>query len=304
MTNLISNMGSIVAKAPDADDRLKLAETTFKTIIDANKHTDDKASRILSAIAFLTAAVTTIYTRVLTTELNLDVFGLQVSASLMAFASYIIFVAVGSMFYIAALGAGALNLPSRFRSHDRQADSLLFFWRIARLKEEEWTKHWDDHTVAQLQFQMTQNYIQEARLVAQTVQSNTVWLAWGSTFFKLAILSLLVLAGALFAPDQRAFWFYSLLGAVLFTLTLLYEAKLRPSNYEFDGPTLFVAGNCVVFSIAFLSVALRLIDSWPFQYLGTDKDIAPFIIVGAAIILVIALLWALIHTRFGEKPIS
>jgi len=38
------------------DKRIQLVETSFKTVLASDLHEDDKAGRILSAMAFLTAA--------------------------------------------------------------------------------------------------------------------------------------------------------------------------------------------------------------------------------------------------------
>jgi hypothetical protein len=42
---------------------IDLAEITFKTVLDADVHQDDKASRILSGMAFLTAAAAAIFAK-------------------------------------------------------------------------------------------------------------------------------------------------------------------------------------------------------------------------------------------------
>lgn len=38
-------------ESPDVSNHLKLAETTFKTVLDADVHQDNKASRVLIAMA-------------------------------------------------------------------------------------------------------------------------------------------------------------------------------------------------------------------------------------------------------------
>ena len=55
MANPIGDQG-IGFTAANYTDRLQLVEASFKTVLDADLHEDDKAGRILSTMAFLTAA--------------------------------------------------------------------------------------------------------------------------------------------------------------------------------------------------------------------------------------------------------
>jgi hypothetical protein len=47
----------------EAEAKFELAETSFKTVLDADVYLDNKASRILAALAFLTAASAAVFAR-------------------------------------------------------------------------------------------------------------------------------------------------------------------------------------------------------------------------------------------------
>jgi hypothetical protein len=70
LQNLESQLTSPEVQPLDSKDKpetvSKLAETSFKTILDADIHLDNKASRILTAMAFLTAAAASTFSKIYT----------------------------------------------------------------------------------------------------------------------------------------------------------------------------------------------------------------------------------------------
>lgn len=155
---------------------IELAETSFKSVLDADYHLDDKASRILSAMAFLTAAAAAIFAKAYSpaipiSELQSKVtqslspfidqqslpavtanvvqgfhktgaFVLGVDMSLLTFFGYVLFVLVGAAFYLAALGP-SLNKPSEWvGSGSDKIQSRLFYDFIAQAKRTAWKAYW------------------------------------------------------------------------------------------------------------------------------------------------------------------
>lgn len=185
------------------DDRVKLVEASFKTVLDADLHEDDKAGRILTAMAFLTTAAAVIYNvaypfNTPTTARGASLTLLSLNISVLALYLYIFFVLVGAIFYLGALGP-SLNKPTKPKE---EVPSLLFFHSIASLENEKWSDHWKDHSMKELQEQMVQNYIKECLLIAQKVNAKVTLMSWGSIFFRVAILFFVVLMAALFSPDS------------------------------------------------------------------------------------------------------
>jgi hypothetical protein len=228
--------------------RIELAETTFKTVLDADYHLDDKASRILSAMAFFTAAAAAIFAKAYTPSLSenelrtrigraLSQYAIQDSSvvdgvinnlratsvqlfgydlSLVAFLGYMIFAVVSAGFYLAALGP-SLNKPSEWLASAQKVQSRLFYDFIAQVDNTVWTQQWSQGTapIANLQSEFERNYIFESRLLAEKARAKYLWLSFGALFLRLALLCLIVLAASLFASRIRTVQLLSMFGCAL-----------------------------------------------------------------------------------------
>jgi hypothetical protein len=233
-------------------NKLKLAETSFKTVLDANVHEDNKASRILAAMAFLTAAAAAVFARAqsITTPQPI-VFGLAWAVA--SFSFYMFLVLLGSLFYLVALGP-ALNLP---RSGKSGIQSLLFFQKIAEVATDQWEKHWKEKTAVQLEEEMTGNFVSEAYLIAEKARAKVTWMSIGSLFFRGAFLPLAALVIGLYPLNSQGVWFYARVAAAVFVLTQAIAVYIRPG---LERRTKFV------FLVALILVAAALIWGhliWP-----------------------------------------
>jgi hypothetical protein len=254
--------GNIEFAKADFKERIQLVEASFKTVLDSDMHHDDKAGRILSAMAFLTAAAAGIFsvaynpgssttlkqtlTQILlpyvsTAQLpsavnsvaeglqkpSLTIFGL--STPVLAFSAYIFFVLVGVALYLGALGP-SFNRPSWYRRRSQEVYSVLFFQNIGALKEEAWSDYWlnGQNTLAQLQDQMVKNYIDECRLIAQKLQAKVTLMSLGSLSFRVAILFLVILMAALFSPNTGIVWLVLLLGLTGLFFSFTFVSRILP----------------------------------------------------------------------------
>ncbi len=214
----------------DLNERIKLAEISFKTVLDADLHEDDKASRILGAMAFLTAVATGLFVSVyssspsesaLTQALKSYVPSAELSkrvsdvmansekpeyiiiATIIAFALYITSILIGAFFYLIALGPNLNrpNLPkpkddkylsSQNPSEQSEPSSLLFFEKIIK-DENNWTSYWKCRSNIEVQKKLLTNYIKESFLIAQKTADKVHLMGIGSWFFKFAVLCLYIL---------------------------------------------------------------------------------------------------------------
>lgn len=262
MVDAVQDGNTEFAKA-DFKEQIQLAETSFKTVLDSDLHEDDKAGRILSAMAFLTAAAagifsvaytpgpsTTTLKQTLTQTLlpyistaqipsavnsaveslqkpSLTIFGL--SAPVLAFSAYIFFVLVGTALYLGALGPN-FNRPSWFQGRRQGVHSLLFFKNIGVLDKEAWSNYWlnDKRTLAQLQAQLVKNYIDECWLIAQKEDAKVTLMSLGSLSFRIAVLFLVILMATLFLPDSGVVGIYLLLGLFGIFASFLFVNLTQP----------------------------------------------------------------------------
>ena len=137
----------------DDEPYMKLAEASFRTVLEADLHEDDKATRILSAVAFLTAVATGLFVSVYSSspsEATLEQAlqpvqalnklsssqiaqiasqasqNLQkspfITVAVVLFSLYILCVLIGAIFYLVALGPN-LNIPNLNKSSKGGIDS-------------------------------------------------------------------------------------------------------------------------------------------------------------------------------------
>lgn len=227
----ISLLETQVEKSSSSKSRFELAETSFKTVLDCDVHEDNKASRILTAIAFLTAATAAtfnLYNSFFVKDLQKpDIFGLDLG--LFAFSLYMFFIILGVVLYLTALGP-SLNVRSWLRGNSDNITSLLFFDAIARVKEEKWSNYWLNQESENLQNEMAKNLIHESYLIAEKVKIKYSRMAIGSFFFKIAIAFLIPLIVSLFPSEPKYIYVFSLLGEILLFGLLAFEAWIRPSQ--------------------------------------------------------------------------
>jgi hypothetical protein len=247
----------------ESDEKTALAEASFKIVLDADYHLDDKASRILSAMAFLTAAAGAIFAKaysptVADTELrtrvssalsgfvadpqtrtaavNAVIPSLQKSAiyimgwdmSLVSFALYIIFVLISTGFYLAALGP-ALNKPAFWTSNESgNINSRLFYDLIARVKFDTWKAHWQDQSAEQLRAATEQDYIKESWLLAEKAYAKFLWMSYGSIFFRLALVAFILFIASLFSVDSQVVKMVAVIGVMVLLGVYVFERLTRP----------------------------------------------------------------------------
>ena len=203
MTDTAQDENVAFANAP-FDKRIQLVEASFKTVLDSDLHEDDKAGRILSAMAFLTAAAAVIFNVAHPSNASTTTPGAGSSSiSVFALFAYFFFVLVGAVLYLGALGPN-FNRPSWFRRRSQGVHSLLFFQNIGALDEKAWSDYWlkDGKTLAELHNKLVENYIAECRLIAQKEEAKVTLMSLGSLSFRIAILFLVVLMATLFLPDS------------------------------------------------------------------------------------------------------
>jgi hypothetical protein len=247
--------------------RVELAEATFKTVLDADYHLDDKASRILSAMAFFTAAAAAIFAKAYSSTMpqyelrsriakalapftiqgapssttvvdsvisniaapSAQLFGHDLS--LIAFLGYMLFVIISAGFYLAALGP-SLNKPSGWLASTKTIRSRLFYDFIAQVNENDWSEHWTSATapIASLHQEFQDNYVFESRLLAEKARAKYLWLSFGSLFLRLALLCLIVLTVSLFASRTQTVGVLSTLGCALLFVVFVFQNITKTSK--------------------------------------------------------------------------
>lgn len=192
------------AGSTEESEKLALLETSYREILDATKHQDDKIGRILTGIAFLTAAALAfanqtgigIATRFAVSDRELPLLAFAVGA-------FVIGVVLTVSLLLSSLTTG-LTLPGSAppsRREPGKPSSLIYFYSIARVPKEEWRERWNSSSSEVLNDELRRDYIDETYNLAQRTnhkytRTNEAAAALSLTFFALGVSFILGLAVA------------------------------------------------------------------------------------------------------------
>jgi hypothetical protein len=155
------------------DRRAELLQTSYKEVLDATKHQDEKIGYMLTAISFLTAAALALADflagRALSRTFVLGKYDLH-DLALLALLAFLVTVVFGVALLVLAL-ATPLRDPGLPRPDDRvpRPDdtrvSQIYFYSIARTTEQEWRDKWQsqDNT---LEGELIDMYVNETHNLA------------------------------------------------------------------------------------------------------------------------------------------
>lgn len=137
------------AQPPDIAQKLNLIDYSYKEVLDATKHQDDKIGQLLTSIAFLTAATLALAAlesgNFITRTFAVDPFKLPLA--LIALVVFLVGVAWSVMLLLASL-ATPLRMPGLSRpTRDRPAEwwkgvSQIYFYEISRVSLDQWKERW------------------------------------------------------------------------------------------------------------------------------------------------------------------
>ena len=171
----------------------KLAREVFEIVLRATEHEDDKANRLLFAMAFLTAAASGFYSQVKGVPAQSVVLGRSLDTTTLTFVAFLVMVVIGTVLMLAALGP-KFNLIEGWRKPIRTAEdakdgSLYFFEAIARTEYSRWLEMWNDPNIEDV---ATSHLINEAFLIAKKTQYKVAMMSVGRSFYKLSLGALVM----------------------------------------------------------------------------------------------------------------
>jgi hypothetical protein len=169
---------------------------SLDTVTKLTQYEDEKANRLLTAIAFLSAFVATLFATIpsrfppgsidkLWNE-GLHVRSMLLRADYGLFCLYAVLVSVGVSMILYAVQP-RFNVPKQTKSK-KGPKSLLFFQFIIETAPEEWGKAFSDLTSHDLEMRYVKNSIVETYLVAQKIPLKIKWVKRGVRCFVAAAL--------------------------------------------------------------------------------------------------------------------
>lgn len=188
----------------DAVLKRALLETSYGEILDATKHQDDKIGRIITGLAFLTAAALA-FANQIGVDTRFDLVDRRLPLLAYAVGAFVVGVVFTVSMLLSSLTTG-LTLPGSARpSGPTGTVSLIYFYSVARATREEWRARWD-RPGAELRADLDGAYVDETyNLAVRTnhkyTRTNEAVALLSFTFFALGAAFVL---GVVAASTARA----------------------------------------------------------------------------------------------------
>lgn len=227
------------------DIKRSISKEIFDHMIDMLKHEDEKANRILTAMAFLTAAAAAISIPFFEDKIGLRIVFLELDLNLglLLFFLYLIFVVIGTFFMLAALGP-ILFIPRLWgetRNDDKKDKicSLLFFKKITAVKRQDWKNFFNASHASKISKKIFVDRIYESHLLAEKVDYKVNCIGKANFLYRFALLILWLLILSVLARSFYSFSYWACLFlAVFFTewafeLSMIREEEDRKKAYPF-----------------------------------------------------------------------
>ncbi len=238
---IYGKLNNINCSGSQSEEYLKLGRESLDEVKSLTEYQDGKTSRLLTIIAFLTAAAGVVFSKILDVYPLRQVFrleplyqGILVGFVYLFFALFLIFVALGSLVSFHAMRTRFFwkNDKSKDESQDATYDhvkSFLFFQNIVRTKPEAWAEAFVDpanqmQPNPDLPGQYYKNYIAESYLVAAKLGDKLRYLEPAQDLLLWSIKVLI-------------FWILLLAFAVIFVPTSehLYSANVEKTYISQSG---------------------------------------------------------------------
>lgn len=190
---------SELAKTADPKLLLDRAKDSLEEAKKQTEYQDAKAGRLLTIVAFLTAAVGTVFGKFIDLyplhngAAPVSETSLWVTATYLLFGIYLLLVAAGALVMFHAMSTRFVWPPGGSNLADKdEVVSVLFFQSIIRTKPEAWGKLFAGDK-AELMRAYYKNYATEAYLIANKVADKLRYLDPGQRLLNLSIRVLLCL---------------------------------------------------------------------------------------------------------------
>lgn len=180
--------------------RYQITKEVLERPLDMTKHEDEKAARILASIAFLTLATTSVFSTFQNKDIKLEmsIFCQRVDLILLFFVGYLIFVILGTIFMLKALGP-SFELPeiwptsTKSKSQENiemetyKPKSIFFFKNISGEDRNRWVNYFEGN-LNEIIDKACNDHIFEAYLVSKKVEKKVKSIGYGKFFFLGAML--------------------------------------------------------------------------------------------------------------------
>ena len=245
-------------------DKADLARESFKEVLASDEHEDGKAQRILTAMAFLTAAAGVIFAELSRAEIGASLnfpFSSTYGYLPVCFFAFVATMIIGTLLFLAALGP-AFNIPKVWRKKEKTSypRSLLFSQLIVQGTQTDWENYWGKSSIENLQIELAKNYVTEAYLLADKVRFKVTMMRYGKIVYKLSLgfLGMLVIPAFTTVVNEVYSW-----AAGAFLVVLIQDFAERgkaPGGNLFSGSNLVLT--LIELSASLFLITVIVIENW------------------------------------------
>jgi len=197
-----------IKKTNELWKRYEITHEVLERPLEMTKHEDEKAGRILASMAFLTVAAATLFSTFLNNGLRFEMslfYSQHIDLIPAFFASYIVFVVLGTLFILEAFGP-SFELPKVWQTSAKSQEkegvttyepkSLFFFEKIAEEDRDKWVNYFGGD-INRILTKACNDHVFESQLVSIKVAKKVRYIKWGKRFFYVAMImfALLILVG-------------------------------------------------------------------------------------------------------------
>jgi|GEM_PF-2549352 hypothetical protein len=193
--------------------RFVVTREVFDHLYAMLRHEDEKANRILGAMAFIALAGSALAIPFFeaTIGTQLKVFG--ISLGLLLFFAFFVLLTVGTLFILAALGPvvhiKATWVEPEEKKKKRWLPSILYFKDISNVSMEEWTGYFKETDEADLVEKLCRDHVAQSYALANRAKYKAKCIKTSKIFFRFSLIFLLIFIMSGFCLDFQRFHFWS-----------------------------------------------------------------------------------------------
>ena len=177
------------------DDYYELSKRSLKEVKHLTEYEDEKANRILAAIAFLSAfAGVMFYVTVPKNKAGvvLEVSNWNTSVGIYYICFFVFaFMLISGAVYVLKAISPKFNIPKNYANAKKYPKSFLFFTFILEVTPEEWANSFCHKNSFDLKLEYTKQNIMETYLVAEKIRTKLVDLEVGVGLLRIAVFCLI-----------------------------------------------------------------------------------------------------------------
>lgn len=201
------------AKPGEKNTKYLITKEIFDHLYEMLRHEDEKANRILGAMAFITLAAAALAIPFFEGSIGIDLEFFYVSLGVFLFFVFLILVTIGTLFLLAALGP-LTNIqtvwvePSE-KDKEPRIPSLLYFKEISAKSIEEWTGYFRETDDKDLCEKICNDHIVKTYTLANRTKYKAKCIKSSKVFYRASLIVLLLFVLSGFCIDYSSFFYWT-----------------------------------------------------------------------------------------------